>query len=131
MHATNAGERRKALKREALELARKAKTAMKVSKTLPEAKRMARALQIEADKALAETKALKNQARLEDLHVWIMEKVKTTRKGRQSYHYWMATWREDGKSRNVHLGSCAKMDAQAALQKARKMKAEALAIQKC
>ncbi len=128
MHITDAGERRKALKREAIELARKAKIAMKASKTLPEARRMARMLQGEADKALAESKALKNQARLEDLHVWIMEKVKTTRKGRQSYRYWMATWREDGKSRNVHLGSCAKMDAQAALQKARKMKAEALAI---
>ncbi|MCU0637746.1 MAG: hypothetical protein MUE87_03910 [Methanothrix sp.] len=40
----------------------------------------------------------------------------------------MATRREGGKTRNAHLGSCAKMDAEAALHKARAMKAEALAI---
>jgi len=32
------------------------------------------------------------------------------------------------KVHNVHLGSCGKLDAEAALQKARKMKAEALGI---
>jgi len=41
----------------------------------------------------------------------------------------MATWREGGKTRNVHLRSCAKMDAEAARQKARKMKAEALGLE--
>jgi hypothetical protein len=40
----------------------------------------------------------------------------------------MATWREDGKTRNVHLGSCGKLDAEEARQKARAMKAAALAI---
>jgi len=40
----------------------------------------------------------------------------------------MATWREGSHTRNVHLGSCAKMDADAALQKAKAMKAEALGI---
>jgi hypothetical protein len=40
----------------------------------------------------------------------------------------MASWREGGKTRNVHLGSCKKMDASEALQKARAMKAEALGI---
>jgi len=40
----------------------------------------------------------------------------------------MATWREGDKTRNVHLGSCAKIDEEAALQIARKMKAEALAL---
>ncbi len=88
----------------------------------------ARELQGEADKALAESEALKDQARLEDLHIWEMEKVKATKKGSRSYHYWMATWREDRKVRNVHLGSSAKMDTEAALQKAKKRKADALAI---
>jgi len=32
--------------------------------------------------------------------------------------------------RNVHLGSCAEMDADAALQKAKAMKAEALGIRR-
>ena len=41
----------------------------------------------------------------------------------------MASWREGGKTRNVHLGSARKMDAEAAMQKAREMKAEALGMQ--
>jgi hypothetical protein len=49
---------------------------------------------------------LKAQARLEDLLLWQMEKVKNTKKGTKSYFYWMATWREGDKVRNVHLGSC-------------------------
>ena len=60
--------------------------------------------------------------RLEDCHPWVMEKVK----GSKTYHYWIASWREGPKVRNVHLGSCAKMDAEAALMKARKMKAMVL-----
>jgi len=41
----------------------------------------------------AEAEALKGAARLEDLHIWQMEKVKTTKKGSRSYGYWMASWR--------------------------------------
>jgi hypothetical protein len=40
----------------------------------------------------------------------------------------MASWREGGKVRNVHLGSCRKVDHVEALQKARKMKAKAIGI---
>jgi len=40
----------------------------------------------------------------------------------------MTFWREGGKVRNVHLGSCEKLSREDALQKARKMKAEALGI---
>jgi hypothetical protein len=40
----------------------------------------------------------------------------------------MASWREGDKVRNVHLGSCKKLDAEAALQKARELKAAALGI---
>ena len=128
MHKTEAGEKAKALKKEAQELAWKAKAAIKAANVLPEASHKARELQEEAETALAEAEALKLLARLEDLHVWQIEKVKTTKKGSKKYGYWMATWREDGKTRNVHLGSSRKMDAEAALQKARDMKAEALGI---
>jgi len=38
-------------------------------------------------------------------------------------------WREGNKTCNVHLGSTKKMGAEAARQKARKMKAEALGMQ--
>ena len=128
MHKTTAGEKRKALKAEALKLARDAKTAMRASRTLPEARKKARTLEGQADSLMAEAETLKGAARLEDLHVWQMQKVKTTKKGSKIYGYWMASWREGGKTRNIHLGSCMKTDAEAAMQKARKMKTEALGI---
>ncbi len=109
-------------------MARKAKATMKAAKILPEAHIMTHELQAAADKALTESETLKNQARLEDLHVWVMEKVKITGKGSKTYTYWMATWREGGKTRNTHLGSCAKIDKETALQKARKIKAKVIHV---
>ncbi len=128
MHKTDSGEKAKALKAEAKKLARRAKTAMKVTETLPVAGEKARKLKIQADNLKTEAETLKETARLEDLSVWVMEKVKPTKKGNRPYHYWMATWREGGKVRNVHLGNCGKMDEETAKQKARAMKAAALAI---
>ena len=128
MHKTSADEKRKALKAEALELARDANAALKAAKTLPEARGKARTLEDRADSLQAEAEALKGAARLEDLHIWQMEKAKTTKKGKTTYGYWMASWREGDRVRNVHLGSCAKVDREAAMQKARKMKAEALGL---
>ncbi|NYT09130.1 MAG: hypothetical protein GKC09_04205 [Methanosarcinales archaeon] len=128
MHKTTAGEKRKALKAEAQKLARYAKMAMKAAKTLPEAREMARTLEGQADSLKAEAEALKEAARMEDLSVWVMEKAKTTKKGSKTYHYWMASWREGDRVRNFHLGSCAKMNQEVAMQKARKMKAEALGL---
>ena len=61
--------------------------------------------------------------------MWEMKKIKQSRKGCKTYSYWMASWRENGKTRNVHLGSARKMDGEAARQKAREMKAEALGMQ--
>jgi hypothetical protein len=128
MHTTATGDKIKTLQKDALELARKAKAAKRAAITLPEATEKALELQREADKARAEALALKPLAKLEDLSLWQMEKIKDTKKGSRKYTYWMATWREDGKTRNVHLGSCEKMDKETARQKARKLKAEALAI---
>jgi hypothetical protein len=128
MHATNAGEKRKLLKRDARELARDAKALQKAARIAPEARQEAHRLQEEADKALTEAQSLKPQARLEDLQVWQMEKVKSTKKGSKTYTYWMASWREGDKVHNVHLGSCGKISQAEALEKARAMKANALAI---
>jgi len=125
MHRTPSGDRRQALQKEARELARDARALHKAARA-PAARREAERLQGEAEKALAEAGALKLQARLEDLTVWQMEKVKQSRKGLKTYSYWMASWREGGKTRNVHLGSSRKIDGEAARQKAREMKAEAL-----
>jgi hypothetical protein len=128
MHKTAAGERRKVLKRDAQELTRDAKTLQKVAKHLPAARREAQRLQGEADAALAEAEALKLQAKLEDLTVWNMKKVNQGRKASKTYTYWMASWREGDRTRNIHLGSTRKMDAESALHKARKMKAEAIHV---
>jgi len=76
----------------------------------------------------AEAEALKGAARLQDLSAWVMEKSNTTKKGSKTYGYWMASWREGDKVRNVHLGSCAKVDREATMLKARRMKTEALGI---
>ena len=123
MHKTTAGEKRKALREEALELARDAKAAMKA-----DAMEKARALEGQADSLKAEAEAMEGAARLEDINLWQMAKSKTTKKGDQTYLYWMASWREGGKVRHVHLGSCRKVDREIALQKARKMKAGALGL---
>jgi hypothetical protein len=128
MHRTPSGDRRLALQKEARELARDARALQKAARA-PAARREAQRLQGEAEKALAEAEVLKTQARLEDLTVWQMEKVKQSRKGCKTYSYWMASWREGGKTRNVHLGSARKMDGEAASQKARERKAEGLGMQ--
>ena len=128
MHKTEAGEKRRALKAEARELERDARAAMKAAEILPDARREARRMEGRADELKAEAEALEGAARLEDLTLWQMEKAKTTKKGSKTYLYWMASWREGGKVRNVHLGSCRKVDHETALQKARKMKREALGL---
>lgn len=110
---------------------RKAEYAGGADKVLPKAQKEYADLKAEADAALDEICKLSLQARLEDLNVWVMEKVKTTKKGNATYGYWMASWREKddyNKVHNVHLGSCKKMDKETALQKARKIKAEALGL---
>jgi len=124
VHKTDAGEKRKALRREAKELEREARTLENIPLMTP----AARIRQDEADRLKAEAETLKGAARLEDLQVWVMKKVKTSKKGSRTYGYWMVTWREGGKVRNVHIGSCRAMDRETAMQKARKMKAEALEI---
>ena len=128
MHKTDASEKRKALKTDAMGLERDASMAMRVAEILPDARGEARKLEQQAKELRAEAEALKGAARLEDLTLWQMEKEKTTKKGDQTYLYWMASWRVGEKVRNVHLGSCRKVDHETALQKARKMKGEALGL---
>jgi len=114
------------LKRTALELEKEVKTLQNIQQM----RAAARTRQDEADRLKAEAEALKDKARLEDLHIWEMEKEKRTKKGSKTYTYWMASWREGCKVRNTHLGSSKKIDAKAAGEKARKIKAEALGFAK-
>jgi hypothetical protein len=74
-------------------------------------------------------KGLQNRARLEDLSVRQVDYWKDTqKKGRQNYPRWVCSWQEGDKVITKYLGSSRKLSREGALQKARKMKAEALAI---
>jgi len=126
MHKTAAGEQLKALKKQAQTLSKNAQAVLKAQ--TPAARKEAQRLQKKADQILADAKDLKQQARLEDLHVWEMEKVKNSEKLSKKYTYWMASWREGTEVRNVHLGGCRKLSKAEAIQKARKLKAEALGL---
>lgn len=130
MHKTTTSERMKAMKAEARELERDASIALKAAEILPDARMKAGELESQANKLKAEAEAMEGAARLEDINLWQMAKEKTTKKGDQTYLYWMASWREGGKVRHVHLGSCRKVDHETALQKARKVKAGALGLSK-
>ena len=121
MHKTAAGDVRKALLQKARELEREAKILARGKKTSPAQKAHTGAAELKT-----QAEALVLEARLEDLTVRAVEKVKTTKKGSKTYTYWMASWRESGKVRNVHLGSTRKLSRQMAMQKARKMKEKAL-----
>ena len=125
MHKTEAGAQRKELKRAAMELEKEVKALQNVHQM----RSAARTRQDEADRLKAEAEALKDKARLEDLHLWQMKKTKRTgKKDSKTYTYWMASWREGDAVRNVHLGSSKKIDAEAARRKAQKMKAKALGL---
>jgi uncharacterized NAD(P)/FAD-binding protein YdhS len=128
MHKTASGERRRALVKEAQRLRREGKLVEKAAQSRPGLLAEVATILAMAEKALLDAQDLKDSARLEDLHIWEMKKEKETKKGVRTYSYWMASWRESGRIRHVYLGSCRKISREAALQKARKMKAQALRL---
>ena len=83
-------------------------------------------LQSMAAKKLSQAQAQKLEARLEDLQVWEQRKVKESKAGPKAYTYYLASWREGGKLKNVYLGSSKRMSREQAQEKARAMKREAL-----
>ena len=128
MHKTEAGEKVKALKKEAQELARKAKNQKKAVSVMRTARVTVTNLQALAAKRLSQAQAQKLEARLEDLQVWEQKKVKDTKKGTKTYTYFMASWREGKRIRSVYLGSSHKMSREQAQEKARALKREALGL---
>jgi hypothetical protein len=100
----------------------------KAARHLPAARRETQRLQGEEDAALVQADAVDLLAGLDDLHVSEIKTVKEGKKCSKTYTYGMSSRREGNKTRNVHLGSSKKMDAEEALQKARKMKAEAIHV---
>ena len=71
-------------------------------------------LQALATKKLTQAQALRQEARLEDLSIWEQKKVKASKTGPKAHTYFMASWREGGKTRNVYLGSSQKMSREQA-----------------
>jgi hypothetical protein len=128
MHKTAAGERAKALKKEAQELARRAKTQKEAAATMRAARVTVMNLQSMAAKKLSQAQAQKLEARLEDLQVWEQKKVKDTKKGAKTYTYFMASWRVGGRLRNVYLGSSQRISREEAQERARALKREALEL---
>ena len=84
-----------------------------------------KAFEEDKNRILAEAAALKPLARLEDTSIF---KVKKPIRKNKFKFYWFAAWIANGKRRNIYLGSCEKMNADIALQKARKLKIEALGL---
>ena len=67
-----------------------------------------------------------NAARLEALTVYLGQVEKITAKGPKTYEYYFASWKMGDKVVNKYIGSPRKMTREAATEKARKLKAEAL-----
>ena len=128
MHKTAAGERAKALKKEAQDLARRAKAQKEAAATMRAARVTVMNLQSMAAKRLSQAQAQKLEARLEDLQVWEQRKVKESKAGPKAYTYYMASWREGGKLKNVYLGSSQRMSREEAQEKARALKRDALGL---
>ena len=126
MHATTAGEKRKNLKSKARKLKQESKLVERSARLPSGLLADVATLLAMAENALMDAQELKDAARLEDIHLWTMEKTKTTKKGDRVYTYWMSSWREGGKVRNIHLGSSRKLSREEATEKARKLKSEAI-----
>ena len=125
MHDVAARREARGVKKRARELAGEARALEGIQGAAP----LAGEKEAEAVRLRLEAKELQDRARLEDLTVRKEALVKTNKKGeKREYPRWVASWREGDRYRKVYLGSCRKMGEGEALQKARKLKAEALGL---
>jgi len=128
MHKTPTGERIKSARAEARQLKRALSAVSRACELGQDLSTQEEGLQAQVNETRARAAALKasGMARLEDLTVYTLER--TRGKGQNVHSYWYASWREDEKVKNTYLGSCKKMDHDAAWRKARELKAQALGI---
>jgi len=126
----------------ASEMSTKSKTGDKIAELRAEARQVAqdlraarksnasREVQLEImkrrDECLAQAAALRNSdiSRVEQIAVYEVVKIR----GTKEYRYWCASWRHGEKMHTTHLGSCKRMDKEAALALAREKKAQDLGI---
>ena len=67
----------------------------------------------------------KSRNHIKDVCPRVSKKTYSTKSGETTtYSYWVFSLRKNNKTRNVYLGSCRKMDLEAAKEKARSVKAE-------
>ncbi len=92
-----------------------------------ESKLLLKELEKDRRNTLVEVEYLKTsgKSRLEDVSIFKVEKV--TKKDKV-LAYWYAAWRNEKRTHNAYLGSCKSMDSEAALRKAKRLKAEALGV---
>jgi len=130
---TITGNKIKELRKEAAEHQRTLNAAHKLAKYgVPVAGIIEEQIQAR-DRALAEAARFKDsgQARLEDIQVYQVERIMTSKKSgcNKTHKYYYASWRRpDGTVFNKYLGSCKRLDRSSALEKARKLKAADLGI---
>jgi len=119
-------------RRKARELKDKARELEKDAATLAGIRETEELVEIKANRARDMKKAaedLNQSARLEDIGVRQNPITRKTKKGeRRIYYRWVCSWQEGDKTITKYLGSCKMMSEAEALQKARKLKAEALGI---
>jgi hypothetical protein len=130
MHSTETSQKIQQLRWQASALRIRAGVARRAAQEVPWAQEAAQELESTAQDYLAQAEALKDQARLEDLSLWVMERIFTGKKGTKTYQYWMASWREGKKVHNEYLGPCRKVSAEKALTLARKKKKRSLGLNK-
>jgi hypothetical protein len=130
MHATETGQHIKALRKRGRETLVKANKARRAGYelALPEAHEEAFRLEEEAALILKEAKDLISLARLEDLHLWTMEKHSGC--NLKTWKYWMASWRDGSGVHNEYIGSQKRLPYSEALAKAIKKKREFLGLDK-
>lgn len=128
MHKTPTGEKIKSVRAETRQIKKALSAVSRACDLGQDLSTHEEDLQAQVDEIRARAVALKasGMARLEDLSVYTLERARG--KGKSIHRYWYVSWREEDKVRNVYLGSCNKMDQDAAWRKARALKAQALGI---
>lgn len=88
----------------------------------------AEARQEKAKELREQARAFQAKAMLEDIRVRQVEYWKKTKKGDRNYPRWVCSWQEGEKIITKYLGRRAKMSQLEALQKAKRLKADALGL---
>jgi len=128
MHKTPTGKKIKSVRAEDRQLKKALSAVSRACELGQDLSTQEEELKAQVDETRARAVALRTSgmARLEDLSVYTLERARG--KGQNVHSYWYASWREGEKVKNTYLGSCKKMDHDAAWRKARELKAQALGI---